>query len=1365
MSGTELFTTGNGGLIPEGDAARQAIDSLRGYAYQVIAAALAWIDIEDRGKLFLEVAEDYAIVARDAFEAVQVKDTEISGAVTLSTESVRGAIATFVSLKARNPNADVQLRYFTTSPIGTEKAANKRPGGFPGLQYWRSAAKGADIAPLRTILESDQFAREVQEFVKERDDKALRTELLSKIHWDCGKPDLTGLRKEFEDRLVLIGRDLFKLAAPEARRIADVLIYRVLATSIGKTPEERALSRADLYSEIDAATRVMVPRSVADTMMTRVSADIAASTLGDQSGSLSLANEAIGWLFESGTLPAVKPALERIALQASVGDRLREFGTSILFGTSGVGKSSIARLVARDLADAFVMIDFRDADAQETRSRLNTVVARVGGMKAPILILEDLNHLDDPLVGPSLARVLEAVRRRDRSAIVTCYLQPTARAISNVGLNVGCTVECPYFTQEETSEFVGIFGGDPDIWGRLAFAAGGFGHPQLVHAFIAGVSARGWPRGEIRGIVERGLSSGEVETEREAARRSLVSSLPSEARKLLYRLSLTMGRFDRAMALAIADSPPPIQGAGENLDILIGPWLEALGRNSYRVSPLAAQSGSGMISEPEQRLIHSAIATQFMKSGSINASDVDAILLHAMSGKNDGVLFRLARSILTSGGDTVELIAQNLTTFKLLRTDKPTYPDNPRLSVILRLTQFKILAAAQEGDKIADCASALFSAIEQEPEAELRRALRAMSFSVVLGTMGIADYLPNWLDLLQQFQKMTEADEFLSGLRAAARETALGSADLFGILFAIGTSGISSVAQLEHVINQLDGIEPSLRSQYLNTIETVSPDYSVFINTPWTSEHQRNAVNAMDAAERYRQMAAKTEAWGNRLLSIQCSIAQAVMLDEYAEDSEGALAMLDEAVARFGEDVRLLRARAKIHWRAHDYRRALSILHNIADAIGLDNLIERAFALREAAISAAKCGDWIQAEAWFVESQQAASQSELPDMKVMGVGLGADAAVAAIQSGSSKRGLTELCETLSNLAKIDPASSLRAFYCHQVVRHTILWARARMDGDTEFGAPATVEPGCCSNPEPPEAIAERRLAPFDFAWYLLALSELASGEPIGIAETLQERLTGPPIPIMEFMLRMARLRHAIVHMRANNFARDLWSYVEVEALQANQKERMATQDIFNPIREEIPQISRKNLADPALSAIAKDAVIAYAIAAGCRLRAERLVDLQTALDLEFGSEVPAEELVARAVSPAAPSPATSFDEALIDAIKLFRNGVNPAPQDCFMAGLRFFQQARVSNFKGFLLPLIGASQRKLWGKIAASERFRLSRPLQTVPAVEAALADPKDDESFFATLFLATSDAVGMTIPNELRSILKELANAEEKGL
>jgi hypothetical protein len=133
---SNLFTPGASlASAPAGDVERQAIHALRGYAYQLAVSALAWLDLDEKSWLYLEVAEDYATVAGNALNAVQVKDTAASGSVTLNTGGVRDAIHAFVDLVARNPGRAVKLRYLTTSPIGTEQSRADRPAGEAGLTY------------------------------------------------------------------------------------------------------------------------------------------------------------------------------------------------------------------------------------------------------------------------------------------------------------------------------------------------------------------------------------------------------------------------------------------------------------------------------------------------------------------------------------------------------------------------------------------------------------------------------------------------------------------------------------------------------------------------------------------------------------------------------------------------------------------------------------------------------------------------------------------------------------------------------------------------------------------------------------------------------------------------------------------------------------------------------------------------------------------------------------------------------------------------------------------------------------------------------------------------------------------------------
>ena len=1359
MNSPNLFNAGTtADIVPEGDAARQAVDSLRGYAYQVLATALAWLDIDEHGQLFLEVAEDYAIIAKQVLSAVQVKDTQRSGSITLNSPSVRNAVAAFVDLTERNPAIQVDLRFFTTSEIGKEQAIADRPAGRAGLEYWRKVAAGADPSPLRNILESDRFPESVQAFSKARDDAALRHDLIGRIHWDCGKPDFSTLRQELESRLVVVGRDRC-LPAPEARRLADFLVYRVLEKSVVKTPEDRVLTRADLYSEIDTATRISLPRASIDDL-----AQLASGLARVLGGGLGTGNPLsvteTGWLIDGTRLPAPQGMIARSTVESAVTDAIDNSGVGVLVGGSGLGKSIVSRAVAVARAGTFFIVDFRNTDADETCRRLDMVFARVGGLPPSVLILEDLNHIDDTRVTLSLARVIEALRRRYRKALIICYQQPSLKTLTEIGLDHSCAVDCPYFSEEEAHALVLDNGGDPARWGRLAYLAGACGHPQLTHAFVIGVAARGWPVEELKAVISRGLSSDDTEAARDAARRSLVPTLPEGTRNLLYRLSIATGRFNRLLALTISEIPPSVSQAGECLDQLVGPWLEAVGKDIFRVSPLARSFGPEMLSPDEQRRIHETIAVQMFGKGTINASDFDTIMMHAIAGKSPQSLAMLALSVLSADPRTLDVLAEHILFFRFYRTDVPIYPEDPSASGMLRLAQFKLAAATDEGNKVSDIAAALFKEIGGLPEGEIRRALEAIAVVSVLCTMGVANYLDDWVALLLRLKTMVDNNEFLRSLMAnvgGAVDPA--GANFFGRLFNIGSAHLASIDRLEHVINELDKLNARARALLLTPIDSTLSDYAVFINGPWSAQRHSEAFDAADAAQRYQRMAKKTRSWGIRPLTLQCLVAQAAMLDEYQNNKEGALAVLEEAVATLGDDVILSRAIAKVHSRHSEHGKVLEIFRSIANRVGVDDPVERAFALREAAISAARCGEWSQAEQWFLDAQSAAKLIQVDDMHVMAVGLGADSAVAALETGDAGRALTRLVEALDVLAEIDPEATLLAAYCHRVIRHTVLWAQSRITGnDVQIdGQPIVVSAGTCSNPDPLPAIRDLPLGHIDVVWYLLAEAEAAAGLDVGIAGALDDRLAQGPIPLMEAALRTQVIQTDIARLDSSGFAAHFTKYVESTMYFVKDAGRL--QAPFNPIapeRVQMPTLDKDGPFDSEAEQAAKSTILAYGIYSALAARPQALTELEAELDSLFSGPFPGQSVFDHwnEKSDLSAEP----DQTVITIIKVLLQNDHVEPYDFWVAGLRFFEWINQSNFKLFLMPRLAAWLRAGWERITTEETFRLSSPRQTVPLIEEVLGIAADDRSFIAKLILAASEAVRSPLTAAYRNSLKAMA-------
>lgn len=1357
-----LFTSGSEGLIPKADSARQAVASLRGYAYQVTAAALAWLDVEEHARIFLEVAEDYAIVADDALRAVQVKDTRASTRVTLNTKGVRDAIASFIALTAENPGYNVTLEYFTTSDIGAEMPSLDFPCGERGLLYWRIAAKSGDVAQLRNLLESDSFPISVRSFVKRRNDEQLRNDLLKRIHWNCGKPNIVSLRKEFQERLVVIGRDRFQVPAVEMSQVADALLYRVLEKSLGNTPAERALTRADLISNIDSTTRISVSRAMLEKLST-VSAGLEVQSHRNMQGNLPFSQGSLAWLVSGDDLPKAHRLLSRPQVEAQVEEKIRKFGACFISGTSGVGKTNVARSVAEISGERFVIVDFRNSDPNEAISRLSILLSRLGGLQAQTILLEDLNCFNSPQTDLAMAQVMEAMGRRDISIIITCYTPPAARTLTNIGMGQGCTHSCPYFTEDEATQLAQLHGGDGNIWGRLAYISSAFGHPQLVHAFVTGMATRGWPVSEIPHILSTGLSSGDVDAEREAARRAIVSTLAGNARDFLYRLSLLIGQFNRATALRLAEIPPPLSSPGEQLDALVGPWIEHVGQGSYRVSPLAATFGKEMISPALQTKLHSAIAKELLSAGTIDVSDIDKIFMHAFAGKNTGVMASVAANLIRADEKILRFLAENSSVLGILSTEKPIYPDDPAISSMLRLAQFKIIAVSKDKNSIAQCVHTLFRENEKQPNEKIRSMFRLACLGTVLNVIGIANHLDNWLDLLMETRDLTDSLSLEDKL-PKSDIAEFGSNGVVPFFFAIGSAQLLSIATLESIIDKLDTVLPDERTFLLSMIVETASDFSVFVNSPWLSS-ERSSFDYVDAAERYKRMALKTAHWGIRPLTLQCWIACAIMFDEYGNDREEALRTLYEAISVSGDDVLLVRARAKVFWRAQDHPKALSTLRGIADIVGQNNPVERAFALREAAISAAKTGEWDQAETWFMEGMEAALNAKSVDMRVMAIGLKADAAVAALKAGRRKQSLYLVGNALNEVEGIDPKSSLRAAYCHHVLRHIVLWFMSQIEG-TRFeveGQPIAIEPGCCSNPEPHASFADRPLGSADIAWYMLAEMDAGCRADLGYTSKVRQRMGASSIPPLEFSLRTKYLMQSIQDLDHEAFAERAWEYVECGIGNLNYLRRVGR--VFNAIDPE-----REPLSDYVFTPVSEEAkalingvTLAYIIGCASMQSAELVPLMCMTMTARFGQEVADATALSLLREDVVPNQTFKFEAQLIQNLLAFETSRHSTPREYCVAGVRCLQQADASYLKRELIPMIAAWQRSAWTRIVAKETFQLAQPRLSVPAIEAALSYPNDDEQFLCTLVLAITDATDVTLSQEMHSSYKLRANIMER--
>ena len=1332
---------------PSGDPYARAIASLRGYAYQLYASGLAWLDLRPGQELYLEVAQDYAVAAHEALRAVQVKDTTAN--VTINSEDIREALDGFVDLVERNPDREVHLHFLSTCAIGQEQRREHRANGEPTLSYWRRAAAGADIHPLRDVLAKVALSDRVRGFIEARDDVALRDEFLRRIQWDCGQPPIEALRRELENGLLRYHVEHFRAAA-RREQLAAAVVERVLATII--QGGQSRLTDGDLLALVTDTASVLVPRAGFEAALQSFG-----MALGGPQVQAPLESVLPARLLEpERDLPLPPLLVEREAVSQDLLQRARENGAVFVTGGTGCGKTTVARLTARAEGSPWCILDLRDSSAELIAQRLDYSLGALGAFSYRGIILDDLNEIEDPGVQRALARFLSALLRRDMLCLITAYQQPSNRALSELGLTENGHWAVPDLSLAEIATMVRVAGGDGDKWPEAVRSASAWGHPQCVQAIIAGLRRRGWPAEELTNLLSFSPAA-DLDAERRAARSRIVSILSADASRMLYRISVLFGRFDRPLALSVGAIDPAVSEPGVQLDQLIGPWVELTAQRDLRVSPLLENAGGEVLAPEETMRVHQTAAQHILGGRSVSIDKANFGFLHALLGDQEWLLTRLARNIITTSSETRRQLSEWMGTLRRHRMDQKICPNGRiAVSILLRLAQFLLIAVNARPNAIRDCWRALRAELTEIKDAEAREHLEYMVLAKALFAQEAIAHLPDTVGLILRFAVLSERDpERRATLDQRTPSTDGRTHSVLGTLFITYALRIPSVTDLQRAFDTLNAATPELRAALLDDVSEMPGDAGYVVNHAWLEESRRESPNWQAHLSAYARMAGQAQSWSYRDLSIRCHIARGIILDEYINDSDAALRALDDAEKILGADPALDRARAKIFYRRKDHEAALRLFRQNAGQMELREPAARTYMLREAAISASELGEWAEAREWFTAAREVAGNALSANMKLMAIGLRADEAIAAYQAGDVIAALQGLDIALDEIAPIDPASSIAAGYRHRVIRHSVLWLFGQAT-DTPVsvdGEPTIMLPGICSNPEPTD-LSDMPFGSGDYARYLLLQAEIASGVSAGIEQGLRTHLGGRAIPNMELLVRGTRMEFLARQLDAKGYIAALPSWVDTQIWLDANRDNVRRSDAHNPVYGEIPPATPEQLLTERAVFFAEDALLSFGIVAALQKRNDALGALCAgAGDIQQG--YPGSTIL-RIMSEG-----QSRDDKLPShtAVEIHRVAHQAAlvPDDVFVACVRFVQWAKKSSLQRILTPALEAWARAAWARAIEDQQFHLRSPASSVPPIREVLCSADTGLNFLGRLIVSAEPAVRHKFDQTFRTYLLSL--------
>ncbi|EJJ31233.1 hypothetical protein [Rhizobium sp. CF142] len=1323
--------------------ARGASHVMAGFRYQVLQSVQALVSLREGEELLLEVSEDFTVVSKEAVDDVQVKNSQAeSGPTSFSFQSpdIAAALNRFweTSDAARAPR---RLIFISRGGAAVERH-HLFPDNMPGLRYWRTAAIDADTLPLRTALISILGASPLGQWIEsEPTDAELRERLLRRVQWELDAASADELFSYLREQIgeIYHSRNLPVICAKPA---TASLIDLVFETASKPRADNRRLSKIDLAQIMEeCAAAHLVAQAVTGITQPSLPVLIESAVVSELEYFTSVATR--------------REALDAIANQT------RGQPLVWIHGTNGIGKSTLARLAATAAGGRWLELDLRPFQTDKAGSVAAWAqLTRAIALSEPYdgIIIDDFEGAPANALRSRLKALAQSFGGRGARLIVTSHHQPTPAYLSDCRTSVSSSFQAPYFSEDDAVEMVRVHPAPRENmvlpWAKFLQLTTSGGHPLMVAAKSASLRAQGWPDSSLADDV---VKPGEaLRVTREEARRALLSDLSSldtarslDAGDLLRRVACVFDRVDEGLIRKLGHATPALRTAGDAFAVLKGSWLEELPGGDLRISPLLADIGKEVTDE-ERKLYRWVAAEYWASDGPLDARTLPLCFWNAFLGGHAWVLMQLCVSISSMPAETLRGAAALLAPMAVLTTDRPLLPSNLAVSIQLRLLQFEVADATEQGPLAATIASRLVQELDLIEDGHLRVLFAhtsmtrfLMAESAKLATQDRIAYAlmvrksePRILDLGEgniPDPKTLLPSEFGDEMDAA------------DILFANIVRHIdSSSAQLE-AVQALNAISQEDRNRFLDAMSTIYEGDSVFVHSGW-SKDQLGDGDMEVALANYGEFQQIASGWNRDGLLLEVICAQAVILDEGLGRTDDALALVDHAIGSHGRNTVLLRQKSKLLAHAGRHGDAVEVMIPIEADVAARSPFDRALALLDGAIWAAKAGRFPDAIRMISGAEVAIF--EVPGRIALAIGMMLEEALIRWRSDDRAGAIRVTAEALEAISLLPDDESFQALRSHKLARGMVGLFLSELPGmPAASKIPITFGTSTVLQSET-KAPAKEALTAIPDHMRILAVIEVSLGLDVGVERRSSQMLSGSTVPRIELMLRQRQYENATRSGDPAAALRSgitvLWAYVVLQGISRDQQiagridiERYAVPAI-SELRS-LPEVDQK------LDLLVVDFVL-YAKLSQKQLNTSFWTSFRAAVETVFGDGQSLERLIdlleGKQVNSAPASGAYAM--AYVVGMTEEQQAGNPALR--FQRDVRILQHIAQSASIDLLASVFIENEVRHWTFVLESQRFLLHQPSANAPAIGAALEFLSGNRRLVnvARLFAACAPAVGI---------------------
>ena len=596
------------------------------------------------------------------------------------------------------------------------------------------------------------------------------------------------------------------------------------------------------------------------------------------------------------------------------------------------------------------------------------------------VVLDDLSLLSENLhrYKEDLGVVVYNVLKRGAKLLITSQHKPPPNFIPSLSLSPSIAIDVPNFTMNEIEQFaeqIGCPTNDVETWVTFIQAHTG-GHPKLVHVRLAELREEGW---KLPDTIESILQTPQMVKDERKAARQLVSKLPEDQQKFLYRLSLMHTVFRRDYALNIGEIPEPVQNPGIVLDQLDGPWIDRVNETYFTISPLLTDAAKQVWSKNLTNKLHAQIANAILETDHLTTIEARAVFLHSIQGQNKKGLFSVIYSLITAPEDDWQNICQEFSWIRYLKTNPPDefFPGDFFENHMFRSLQYRFSVEVEPEFapkilEIWDNETKKYKTHQSYMMARLMLTTQALIYNQAqFSAKKLMSYLKEIYDIKNMGKKVWKS--YFNSMEEL-KEINIDESNFFSFLFScIYMRPEINAVFLNELIDTLDKLDPRIRTLLLVDFENDTIQSQLLINGVWLAEANLENPDWTRCLEVFNKVIERTIAWDYPHIAAASAKGKAIIHDEKLNDPDTAHEVLQDIISKVGALPAIEEAQAVVYFNQKRFKEALHIYERIlpkwnppSEQLNIGPLEE----YRRAAVCAAHLNDWEKAAAFLKRGQK-----------------------------------------------------------------------------------------------------------------------------------------------------------------------------------------------------------------------------------------------------------------------------------------------------------------------------------------------------------------------------------------------------------